>query len=166
MIRRVSIALLLLAACSSDEDPDPIAVTPDASVADAGSTPQSEASAPVDAGSDTHRPAPPPYDFAVKCAGNPCVTQIAARGGGHACAVLQDGNVRCWGSNESGQLGTGRRGDDAGSFSAYEPTPQPVVGGEGRVVRLAGDGERPRDRVVAHVDGHHLARVVDMLGVV
>lgn len=34
-------------------------------------------------------------------------TTIAA-GGAHTCAVLRDGTVRCWGSNEVGQLGDGR----------------------------------------------------------
>ncbi|MDF2692753.1 MAG: hypothetical protein K0S65_1136, partial [Labilithrix sp.] len=34
------------------------------------------------------------------------VPLLEARGGGHVCAILQDGSVRCWGSNDSGQLGT------------------------------------------------------------
>ena len=25
----------------------------------------------------------------------------------HACALLDDGQVRCWGRNDSGQVGTG-----------------------------------------------------------
>jgi len=38
-----------------------------------------------------------------------------AIGGNHTCALLSTGNVRCWGSNESGQLGYGNTdtiGDD------------------------------------------------------
>jgi alpha-tubulin suppressor-like RCC1 family protein len=34
------------------------------------------------------------------------VSQVAT-GGAHTCALLASGNVRCWGSNESGQLGYG-----------------------------------------------------------
>jgi alpha-tubulin suppressor-like RCC1 family protein len=44
-------------------------------------------------------------------AGNVAV-EVAA-GGGHACAILQDRSIKCWGSNDSGQLGLGdslRRG--------------------------------------------------------
>ena len=37
-------------------------------------------------------------------------TAIAA-GAGHTCAVLDDGDIKCWGQNGSGQLGPGRHGD-------------------------------------------------------
>lgn len=36
--------------------------------------------------------------------------QLAA-GGHHTCALLEDGALRCWGANESGQLGQARAGD-------------------------------------------------------
>jgi alpha-tubulin suppressor-like RCC1 family protein len=36
--------------------------------------------------------------------------QVAV-GGGHACAAADDGSVRCWGANSSGQLGNGGTAD-------------------------------------------------------
>src|SRR5690349_13090659 len=36
------------------------------------------------------------------------VLDVAA-GTGHACALLRDGSVRCWGKNDLGQLGDGTR---------------------------------------------------------
>jgi alpha-tubulin suppressor-like RCC1 family protein len=30
-----------------------------------------------------------------------------AAGNGHSCALLEDGQVNCWGNNDHGQLGTG-----------------------------------------------------------
>ncbi len=33
--------------------------------------------------------------------------QGVAMGGNHTCAILDDGNLKCWGSNSSGQLGLG-----------------------------------------------------------
>ena len=35
-------------------------------------------------------------------------------GGGHTCALLDGGSVRCWGAGESGQLGYGNRNDIGG----------------------------------------------------
>jgi alpha-tubulin suppressor-like RCC1 family protein len=33
-----------------------------------------------------------------------------AAGGNHACALLTDGSVQCWGANDRGQTGTGLMG--------------------------------------------------------
>jgi alpha-tubulin suppressor-like RCC1 family protein len=60
------------------------------------------------------------------------VAQIAA-GGDHTCALLQSGEVVCWGLNDSGQLGYGHAeniGDDDLPFSAG------VVSVGGRVARI------------------------------
>jgi len=45
-------------------------------------------------------------------------TAITVSGGNSACALLDNGDVKCWGSNEHGQLGTdgGDRGDEAGEM--------------------------------------------------
>ena len=49
-------------------------------------------------------------------------TEISV-GSQHACAVLEDNRIRCWGHNKYGALGVGNtedRGDEAGEM----PTPQ------------------------------------------
>jgi len=57
------------------------------------------------------------------------VTSVAA-GGLHTCARLNSGRVRCWGSNDSGQLGDN-------SFSIDRLTPVEVVENSGTFVPLA-----------------------------
>ena len=75
------------------------------------------------------------------------VVQLAA-GGRHICALLQDGNVRCWGSGDQGQLGYGNTqtiGDDevpasAGNVDVGGPVKQ-VVAGEYYTCALLVSGE-------------------------
>ena len=112
----VPLAALLAVACSNDgHSPDEHR----AETNDAGTTTTTDADA-ADAGSEAG--VQPSYDFAVACASDPCMTHLAARGGAHACAIARDGSVRCWGSNDSGQLGTGS------ASPKYEATPNKVVG--------------------------------------
>ena len=119
------IVAMLLFACSSS---DPSTLQPgdaDSGSGDGGVA-EVDAAAPEDAGTEAGPfTEPPPYDFSVACSSAPCVTQIAARGGAHVCALLQDGSVRCWGSNASGQLGTG---GDASSMPGFAASPQAVAG--------------------------------------
>jgi len=47
-----------------------------------------------------------------------------ATGSAHTCAILDDGRVKCWGQNETGQLGVGdlvTRGDDPGEMGDALP---------------------------------------------
>ncbi len=66
------------------------------------------------------RPAP------TRVVGVPKATQIAA-GYRHACALLADGTVRCWGEADSGQLGDGTLGAPCGN-STCRPAPVAVQG--------------------------------------
>lgn len=132
-------AVVMLLACSSSEDAQPDHAKTDAgqATAEGGTSNEPAQDAGADGG-DAGEVVPPPYDFTVNCAVAPCVTQIAARGGMHACAVVKDGSVRCWGSNASGQLGTG--GNDGGAIAVYEGTPRSVVGlSSARGVSATGD---------------------------
>ena len=69
------------------------------------------------------------------------VIQIAA-GGAHSCALLDTGNVRCWGDNEHGQLGYGNTdtiGDDETPLSAGDV--QTAASGSGvKVIQIAAGG--------------------------
>ena len=69
----------------------------------------------------------------IAVTGGKVFTTIAA-GGSHTCGIVGDGAVWCWGSNSSGQLGTGPT-----SYSG-EPAPVSVTGGRNFVAIAAGYG--------------------------
>ena len=70
------------------------------------------------------------------------VIQLAV-GDAHNCALLDNDTVKCWGLNESGQLGLGdnnNRGDEAREMGDYLPA---VATGSGRTPLQIGAGEGP-----------------------
>lgn len=137
-----SLGALLVVACSSSEEGPPAVDAGDAGARIDGGGPLDSGQDTSDRDVDAMLP-PPVYDFAVSCSTNPCVTRIAARGGTHACAVLDDGSVRCWGSNVSGQLGTGGldagTDDDAGTTPSFDPKPR-IVSGLSNAIGVAATG--------------------------
>ena len=59
-------------------------------------------------------------------------TALTVSGKGSACAVLDNGDLKCWGNNQFGQLGTGdltNRGDEPGKMG---DTLRPIAIGTGR----------------------------------
>lgn len=64
-------------------------------------------------------------------------TQIAV-GGAHACALLENGGVRCWGPGNNGQLGYGNE-DPVGALTTPASAGDVNVGGPVRAIS-AGDG--------------------------
>ncbi len=103
-------ALAIGTACASESDardagtptdvPRPVdAVATDAGVTDAGVTDVGVTDAGV-APTDSPRVDAPPAD-----AGALRAVSLAASSAGHACVAMSDGTVRCWGLNDSGQIG-------------------------------------------------------------
>lgn len=102
------VPVIALLACGDDDVRDSFAApTADAGLEDArSSSPTADASpdGALEAATDAAVALPKPIE--VTCAVSPCVVSLAARGGSHVCALLADGHVSCWGSNDSGQLGS------------------------------------------------------------
>ncbi len=75
-----------------------------------------------------------PSDVPSEVIGLGGVATELATGSGHACALLESGTVRCWGSDSVGQLGDG---DDGG---ASESVPVDVVGLEEAAIAIGAGG--------------------------
>ncbi|MDC0230167.1 hypothetical protein OAK48_04260 [Deltaproteobacteria bacterium] len=59
-------------------------------------------------------------EFTVNTTASSSTTTTIAVGLGHSCAILDNGNVKCWGYNNSGQLGidnSTKMGDDHGEMA-------------------------------------------------
>lgn len=129
----IGCAVATVIACSSSENasdddigPGNDSGSPDTSTND-GNTPAD--ASPADAGVDAG-----PF-----CNVSPCAIDITT-GGHQSCALLSDGTVRCWGGNESGQLGYGTDVDASAPIApAYNPTPTPVTGLTGAIA-IGGGG--------------------------
>ncbi len=61
-------------------------------------------------------------------------------GGTHTCAILDDGNVRCWGRNDSGQLGYGNRTWIGDTPTTTPDTAGPVNLGTGHTAKAISAG--------------------------
>jgi len=75
--------------------------------------------------------------YAVAWSRVPARTQSAMQittGLSHSCAILSDGNIKCWGYNANGELGLGdttTRGTDADDMGANLPIIDLGIGSDG-----------------------------------
>ena len=133
----VALAAAAGGACSSSLTPQALGndMVADASVPDDGT------GAGADAGGegtvDAALPAADAGAFnGLHCEAGLCVVALAA-GGNHACALLADHSVRCWGQNAFGELGSGVL-DGGRVIPGQTPTPTPVPGVTGAAQIAAG----------------------------
>ncbi len=144
-----AVAALAMTACSSSNDESPLPV-PESDAGQTATEPDGSSTPETDGGIDSGEVEveTPAYDFEVKCTALPCVTRLAARGGSHACAIVQGGSVRCWGANASGQVG--KAGDDAGPMPVFVGAPTEVVGiSDAVALSASGDSDRGTSCVVS-----------------
>ncbi|HVS14811.1 MAG TPA: GH25 family lysozyme [Thermoanaerobaculia bacterium] len=66
--------------------------------------------------------------------------RTVAAGSSFSCALLEDGTVQCWGSDELGELGSGRPSAPAGEQNASPAAGSAVAGLPGPAVLLAAAG--------------------------
>jgi alpha-tubulin suppressor-like RCC1 family protein len=100
--------------------------TTDIDAPDATTVPAPDAELFADSGNDASDSGGPPEASsgvvleAAACAGDSCIGVVEiAVGGRHSCARLQNGHVRCWGANHSGELGTGTVIHQSPGFPPY-----------------------------------------------
>jgi alpha-tubulin suppressor-like RCC1 family protein len=75
------------------------------------------------------------YTAAVTFTAVPGLSGVSsiAMGDGHACAMLMDTTVQCWGTGTDGQLGTGATGDQSEPVAGIE-----LNAGSGNAQLMAG----------------------------
>ena len=140
MMRRLGLAVLVpligvaFASCGSDDEAPPPAV-------DAGEaidvTVPTDSPVAIDAAMEDVG-----VDAGPSCAVSPCMIDLVL-GGTHSCALASDHSVRCWGSNLSGELGTGAiDGGVDGGFDGGQALPSPVaVAGLAMTSAIAAGGQ-------------------------
>lgn len=140
LVALVALGALVVGACDSGDDQTSRPPSSDAPDAPLDAAVADAAPGVADA-ADGADPLVDASALPVVCSVTPCAVEIAA-GAESACIRMQDGTVRCWGSNAAGALG---RGPDGGSNSA---TPAPVVG-LANVTQLSGAFSDPGDAYCA-----------------
>src|SRR5699024_2820364 len=82
-------------------------------------------------GLDEDSPVDPSSPIPVDVVGLDAGVAAIGTGQAHTCALTDDGGVRCWGGNYSGQLGNGT--------NTSSPVPDAVVGLDGVAAVTVGD---------------------------
>lgn len=96
-------AAFTVTACGDDDDAPSNALDGGADTSVVVDTGAPDSAAPEASGPDANIDIPLPT---ITCSVAPCAVEIASAGPS-TCVRIQDGTVRCWGSNDFGQLGHG-----------------------------------------------------------